>query len=189
MFDENWRPFADMHSLDVPNGSVVRMIKNFPARDSCTANFDKHQSWNMNQGAGDLISPFLVSEDAAGSASCQSPTYIGRAWEREIVVVNPGTGTVYRMAHYRASGTSYGLANCSVSPHCESNFYHTSLADVSTSGAFAMFTSDMEWHLGCDPLSGGSCRYNSNGQVISGEARTDVWIVGLNPAKATADKR
>jgi hypothetical protein len=36
--------------------------------------------------------------------------------------------------------------------------------------------------LGCGPLSGGTCTYNSDGQVISGEARGDVWIVGLNPA-------
>jgi len=184
-FDENWRPFVDMHSLDVPAGSVVRMIRTFPARDTvCAAGFDKHQSWNMNQGAGDLLSPFLVTEDAAGTASCQSPSYIGRAWEREIVIVDPSTGIVYRVAHHRTSATSHYLASCSVSPHCESDFFHISLADASTSGRFAMFTSDMEWHLGCDPVSGGACTYNSSGQVISGEARADVWIVGLNPATA-----
>jgi len=45
-----------------------------------------------------------------------------------------------------------------------------------------MFTSDMEWHLGCDPISGETSTYNGNGQVISGEARADVWIVALDPA-------
>ena len=182
-FDENWRPFADMHTFDVPDGDVVRILTTFPATDPlCAAGFDKHQSWNLNQGAGDLISPFLVTEDAAGTASCQSPTYIGRAWEREIVIVDPSTGIVYRIAHHRASGTSHWIANCSVSPYCESNFFRISLTDVSSSGRFAMFTSDMEWHLGCDPVTGNTCTYNSSGQVISGAARADVWIVGLNPA-------
>jgi len=160
------------------------MITHFPAADPvCGADYYyQHQSWNLNPGLGDLGSPFLVSTDSAGSSSCQSPTYIGRAWAREIYMVDPGTGTVYRIAHHRASGASHWIANCSVSPHCESDFYHNSLADVSTSGRFAMFNSDMEWHLGCSPMSSVPCTYNSNGQVISGEARTDVWIVALNPA-------
>jgi hypothetical protein len=183
-YDQNWRPIADIRSLDVPAGSVVRMITNFPATDPvCGVDYyDAHQSWNMNQGLGDLVSPFLVSTDASSNSACMTPTYIGRAWAREIYVVDPSTGIVYRIAHHRASGTSHWLANCSLSPHCESDLSHTSLATVSTSGRFAMFTSDMEWHLGCDPLSGGTCTYNSSGQVISGEARSDVWIVALNPA-------
>jgi hypothetical protein len=184
-YDANWRPIADIHSLDVPNGSVVRTITQFPATDPCSgAGYDQHQSWNLNQGLGDLMSPFLVSTDGSGISSCQSPTYIGRAWAREIFIVDPGTGIVYRIAHHRASGTSHWLANCSASPHCESDFYHINLADASTSGRFAMFNSDMEWHLGCDPMTSAPCTYNGNGQVISGEARNDVWIVGLNPVSA-----
>ncbi|HXJ94143.1 MAG TPA: hypothetical protein VMT20_14940 [Terriglobia bacterium] len=189
-FDENWRPYSAIHSLDVPAGSVVRVIANFPALDPvCGVDYyDQHQSWNSSNGLGDLSSPFLVSTDEASSSSCQGPTYIGRAWAREIYVVDPSTGIVYRIAHHRASGTAYWLAKCSVSPHCESDFSHASLADVSTSGRFAMFTSDMEWHLGCDPMTGDTCTYNSNGQVISGEARGDVWIVGLNPATSKSSR-
>jgi hypothetical protein len=37
-----------------------------------------------------------------------------------------------------------------------------------------MFTSDMEWHLGCDLMSGETSTYNGIGQVISCDARADV---------------
>jgi hypothetical protein len=183
-YDENWRPITDSRSLNVPDGSVVRIITHFPATDTVcrAAGYDQHQSWNLNQGLGDLRTPFLVSTDGAGSSTCQSPTYVGRAWAREIYMVDPGTGIVYRIAHHRASGTSHYLSSCSTSPHCESDFYHNSLATISPSGRFAMFTSDMEWHLGCDPTTSATCTYSNNGQVFSGEARADVWIVGLNPA-------
>jgi hypothetical protein len=187
-YDDNWRPYSEIRSLDAPEGSVVRTITNFPAQDPlCGYDYtDQHQSWNMNQGLGDLLSPFLVSYDVASSSACQTPTYIGRAWAREIVVVDPSTGIVYRIAHHRSSGTSSVLANCAVSPHCESDFYHLSLADVSTSGRFAVFTSDMEWHLGCDPKAGNTCTFDDGGQVTSGAARTDVWIVALRSAGNSA---
>jgi hypothetical protein len=70
-----------------------------------------------------------------------------------------------------------------VPPECRSNS-----ARFAPNG-FAMFTSDMEWHLGRDPKTDGTCTYDSAGQVVSGEARGDVWIDWLNPAATGAESR
>jgi hypothetical protein len=189
-YDNNWRPSNALQTLTANSGpcaitagfpnvaTTCRMITTFPALNpSGASNIDQHQSWGNNAGPNDLLTPFFVSTDPAASNSYQSPSVPGRAWESELYIVNPATGVVYRFGHHRTGGTDYVIANCSVSPHCETEFHHLSLANVSDDMHWAIFTSDMLWHLGCD--YGSTCTYNASNQAITGRSRADVFVMEL----------
>ena len=181
-YEQSYRPNSgiltqdtDVQCTTAPT-QTCEMIVNFPAKGSFYPSLDQHQSWWNNHGH--FPSPMIWSNDAAsGGRAPQTPVSIDRGWAREVDATNPVTGIVYRFAHHRTTGVAYYIADCSTSPGCESAFYHCSSAVVSDDGKWAVFTSDMDWMLGCRPNV--TCTYNSNGQVISGESRADVFIVEL----------
>ncbi|HME01063.1 MAG TPA: hypothetical protein VKM93_27595 [Terriglobia bacterium] len=185
-FDNSWRSSGDIRTDPVrhttcstgPTNVICALIAAFPPVDpNGFEGIDQHTSWNNNYGS-DLSTPYLVSTEMSGGQRFTTPTYIGRGWAREIFAVNPAHGTVYRFAHHRATGTAYyNETACNVAPTCASAFSHQSIAIMSDDGKWAMFTSDMDWLLGCRPLV--TCTYNGNGQVSSGESRADVFIVEL----------
>ncbi|HME01062.1 MAG TPA: hypothetical protein VKM93_27590 [Terriglobia bacterium] len=185
-YDNSWRPSPGVRSEPAnhatcstgPTNVICASIAKFPAVDpNGFEGIDQHTSWNNNHGL-DLFTPYLVSTEMSGGQSFTTPTYIGRGWAREIFAVNPATAVVYRFAHHRATGTAYyNETACNVAPTCASALGHQGIAIMSVDGKWGMFTSDMDWLLGCRPLV--SCTYNSNGQVTSGESRADVFIVEL----------
>ncbi|HXJ93309.1 MAG TPA: hypothetical protein VMT20_10565 [Terriglobia bacterium] len=144
-YDANYRPYGAIQS------TATRWLTKFPPLDpNGTDSIDLHQSWNNNHGQGDASTPFLLStESGAGNTSYDSPLYIGRGWAEEVLIVNPMTGVVSRLAHHRASGTAQYESNCSSG--CENYFSHDPIAIISGDGKWAMFTSDFAWELGCDP--------------------------------------
>jgi len=184
-FSVTWRPWAAISSNvtgTCASGAITvtcETVTTFPAVDpNGTDNYDSHPSWNNTRAGSEPYTPYLVSTDAADSNPFMTPTYIGRAWAREVYAVNPLTGIGYRFAHHRATSVAYNYGGtCSVLPHCESAFGHASIAQNSDDGKWAVFNSDMDWLLGCKPNT--TCTYNSAGQVISGESRVDVFIVEL----------
>lgn len=99
-----------------------------------------HISWNHAQP--DRVVP-AISATYRFQTSEPEPIPAWRAWDDEILGIDPTTGTVYRFAHHR-SDASLG-------------FWHEPIPNVSPDGRFVLFTSNWERTLGADASDGG-CR-------------------------------
>jgi hypothetical protein len=117
-----------------------------------------HASWNNAQR--DRIVPFISSTYRYPTSDAE-PNPAWRAWDDEILGVNPETGVVYRFAHHRSD-----VRNDS-NPQA-SNFWYEPIANVSPDGRWVLFTSNWEKMLGMDAAEGGF--------------RQDVFMVGLTGA-------
>src|SRR5207237_7244500 len=84
-----------------------------------------------------------------------------RAWDDEIIGIDPASGIVYRFGHHRsAAGSDANPA----APY----FWYEPIANISPDGKWVLFTSNWEKTLGADAGDGGT-------------ARQDVFVVGLTP--------
>lgn len=142
-----------------PNCGSLSSIT-FPALDpNGSDSYDNHSTWASSAGLGtsDINTNYQQSWDVGGGASgntFQYPTYIGRAWARELIDPT-SSGIVYRYLHHRASGyLFYTLTPCvNLGGNCFNNagLNYDTYATESQDGKYAVWLSDLTSGLGCDP--------------------------------------
>ncbi len=112
-----------------------------------------HTTWNNAQP--DRMVPVISSTYRYGTN-----TTAWRAWDDEIIGIDPASGIVYRFAHHRSS---VGSDSNAAQPY----FWYEPIANISPDGRWVLFTSNWEKTLGTDSSEG--------------TARQDVFVVQLTP--------
>jgi len=112
-----------------------------------------HTTWNNAQPDRDV--PVISSTYRYGNNTAP-----WRAWDDEIIGIDPSSGTVYRFGHHRSN---IGSDSNPAAPY----FWYEPIANISPDGRWVLFTTNWEKTLGTD--------------AAEGTARQDVFMVGLTP--------
>ena len=124
-----------LRRFSVPN-TVVNTIH--PVLQPQEIYLAEHPSWTNMVDEGD---PFV-----SATYRHQPSDVPWRAWDEEIVTINPGSGEVRRQAHHR----SQVLTSANVW-----DYWATPRPNISPDGRFALFTSNWGRTLGTDAVEGG----------------------------------
>lgn len=113
--------------------------------------FADHSSWNNAQP---LPRPFFSSTYRFGDTTNLTPW---RAWDDELLAIDPGSGTVWRFCHHRSD------VRDDKDP-TQLYFWYEPILNVSPDGRWCLVTSNWEKTLGLDPFD-------------TGRVRQDVFLV------------